>query len=72
MSSSFGSSGSIGAAHDAYRLVIEPHVQVAIWALMAAVAVALVMIIVDMIKDRDREAAPARKKIPPKKPDGGN
>jgi hypothetical protein len=70
MSSAFGSSGSIGPTHDAYMLVVEPHVQIAIWALMAAIAVVLVMFVVDMIKDRNAEAAPAHKKIPPKKPDG--
>jgi hypothetical protein len=54
-------------------LVIEPHVEIAIWALMAAVMVALVMIIIDMVKNYRDEAAPARKpvrnKSPPKKPD---
>ena len=71
MSSAFGSSGSIGPAHDAYMLVIEPHVQIAIWALMAAIGVVLVMVIVDLIaKMRDGQVTPAPKKIRPKKPDG--
>jgi hypothetical protein len=74
MSSAFGSSGSIGPTHDAYMLVVEPHVQIAIWALVAAIAVVLVMVIADMAMKLRAEAAPtpkpAHKKIPPKKPDG--
>jgi NADH:ubiquinone oxidoreductase subunit 3 (subunit A) len=48
----------------AYRLVIEPHVAVAIWAVIAALACVLVMIVAEMIKNH---AAATRDHPRPKK-----
>lgn len=39
-------------AHSAYRLVIEPHVDLAIWAIILALGCVLVMVIDEMLKTR--------------------
>lgn len=57
---------SIDYAHSAYRLVIEPHVEAAIWAIIAALVCILVMIIDEMIKARDAAAAPDHRDRPKK------
>jgi NADH:ubiquinone oxidoreductase subunit 3 (subunit A) len=49
----------------AYRLVIEPHIAVAIWAIITALACVLVMIIAEMIKAH--HAAATRDHPRPKK-----
>jgi len=48
---------SFEAAHNAYRLVIEPHVDIAIWAIIVAIGCVLVMVIDEMLKTRNAAAA---------------
>lgn len=52
---------AIGYAHSAYRLVVEPHVETAIWTIIAALACVLVMIIDEMIKSRNATTAPGNR-----------
>ncbi len=66
MSSPYSSTDTINnAGHSAYTLVIDPHVATAIWAIVLAVACALVMIIAEMVKRRN---APADTKHQSKSP----
>jgi hypothetical protein len=71
MSSPYSSMETINtAAHGPYTLVIDPHVATAIWAIVLAVACALVLIIAEMVKQRNANApaeakAKRRGKTPP-------
>lgn len=66
MSSPYSSAETINAAHSAHTLVIDPHVATAIWAIVLAVACALVLIIAEMVKQRNAPAeAKRRGKTPP-------
>ena len=69
MSSPYTSMPAVNAAHDTSALVIPPHVATAIWAIVLAIACALVMIIAEMVKQRNREepadAKRRRRKTPP-------
>jgi hypothetical protein len=67
MSSPYSSMDTINnVGHSAYTLVIDPHVATAIWAIVLAVACALVMIIAEMVKRRNAPAkAKQRGKTPP-------
>jgi hypothetical protein len=58
---------SINAGHGAHALVIDPHVATAIWAIVLAVACALVLIIAEMVKQRNGsgEVKRPRRKTPP-------
>jgi hypothetical protein len=57
---------TINAAHGAHTLVINPHVATAIWAIVLAVACALVVIIAEMVKQRSDSAdIKRRRKTPP-------
>jgi hypothetical protein len=57
---------TINAAHGAHSLVVSPHVATAIWAIVLAVACALVVIIADMVKQRSEAAQiKRRRKTPP-------
>jgi hypothetical protein len=47
---------SIDYSESAYRLVIEPHVANAIWAIITALACVLVMIVAEMIKTHHASA----------------
>jgi hypothetical protein len=51
---------TINAAHNAHTLVIDPHVATAIWAIVLAVACALVMIIAEVVKQRNHPAEAKR------------
>ena len=55
------------AAHGAYAVVISPHVATAIWAIILAVACALVLVIAEMVKQRNdpAEVKRRRRKTPP-------
>jgi hypothetical protein len=69
MSSPYSSMDTINnAGHSAYTLVIDPHVATAIWAIVLAVACALVMIIAEMVKQRNQSAEVKRRqrKTPPR------
>ena len=68
MSSPFSSTETISAAHGAHALVINPHVATAIWAIVLAVACALVLIIAEMVKQRNdpAEMKRRRRKTPPR------
>jgi hypothetical protein len=67
MSSPNGSVETINnAAHGAYTLVIDPHVATAMWAIVLAVACAVVMIVAEMVKRRNAPGeAKHRGKTPP-------
>ena len=67
MSSPYSSMETINAAHNAHTLVINPHVATAIWAIVLAVACALVLIIAEMVKQRNDppEVKRRRRKTPP-------
>jgi hypothetical protein len=67
MSSPYSSMETINAAHGAHTLVVDPHVATAIWAIVLAVACALVLIIAEMVKQRNgpAEAKRRRGKTPP-------
>jgi hypothetical protein len=58
---------TINAAHGAHALVIDPHVTTAIWAIVLAVACALVVIIAEMVKQRNETGEVKRRgrKTPP-------
>jgi hypothetical protein len=60
---------TINAAHGAHTLVVDPHVATAVWAIVLAVACALVLIIAEMVKQRNAnapaEAKRRRGKTPP-------
>jgi hypothetical protein len=58
---------TINAAHGAHALVIDPHVATAIWAIVLAVSCALVVIIAEMVKQRNETAEVKRRgrKTPP-------
>lgn len=65
MSSPYSSIGAINATQSA--LVIDPHVATAVWAIVLAVACALVIIIAEMVKQRNAPAeAKRRGKHPPR------
>ncbi|HVA12718.1 MAG TPA: hypothetical protein VNF99_05685 [Stellaceae bacterium] len=70
MSSPLSSMDAIGSAHGASALVVDPHVAIAIWAIILAVACALVLFIAEMVKARNASAVPG-KRNDPKKPPGG-
>ena len=56
------------AAQGAYSVVMDPHVATAVWAIVLALACALVMIIAEMVKRRNATApaeAKPRSKTPP-------
>jgi hypothetical protein len=40
-------------SHGAYRLVVEPHVEIAIWAIIIALGCILVVVIDEMVKRRN-------------------
>ena len=67
MSSPYSSVETINAAHGAHALVIDPHVATAIWAIVLAIACALVVIIAEMVKQRNdaAEVKRRRRKTPP-------
>ena len=67
MSSPYSSMETINAAHGSHALVINPHVATAIWAIVLAVACALVLIIAEMVKQRNDppEVKRRRRKTPP-------
>jgi hypothetical protein len=66
MSSPYGSAETIGnTAHQAYALVIDPHVATAIWAIVLAIACAVVMVVAEMVKQRNAPADTGRDKTPP-------
>jgi hypothetical protein len=58
---------TINAAHGAHALVINPHVATAIWAIVLAVVCALVIVIAEMVKQRNEsaEVKRRRRKTPP-------
>jgi hypothetical protein len=58
---------TINAAHGSHALVINPHVATAIWAIVLAIACALVMIIAEMVRQRNgsAEVKRRRRKNPP-------
>jgi hypothetical protein len=58
---------TVGYSHGASMLVIDPHVQMAIWAIVAALACVLGMIIGGMVRSHNAAAAAQRNR--PKKPD---
>lgn len=65
MSSPYSSIDTINAAHGAHSLVISPHVATAIWAIVLAVACALVLVIAEMVKQRSEAEVKRRRKTPP-------
>jgi hypothetical protein len=65
MSSPYTSMDTISPAHSAHALVINPHVATAIWAIVLALACALVLIIAEMVKHRSEQEAKRRHKPPP-------
>jgi len=66
MSSPYSSVETINAAHGAHALVIDPHVATAIWAIVLAIACALVVIIAEMVKQRhDAAEVKRRRRKPP-------
>ena len=65
MSSPYSSVETINAAHGAHALVIDPHVATAIWAIVLAVACALVLIIAEMVKQRNAHDGKRRRRTPP-------
>jgi uncharacterized membrane protein len=66
MSSPYSSMDTINAAHGAQSLVISPHVATAIWAIVLAIACALVVIIAEKVKQRNEaEVKRRRGKTPP-------
>jgi uncharacterized membrane protein len=56
---------TINPAHSAHTLVINPHVATAIWAIVLALACAVVVIIAEMVKQRSEHDAKQRRKTPP-------
>lgn len=65
MSSPYHSMETISSAHSAHSLVINPHVATAIWAIVLAVACALVLIIAEMVKNRSEDEAKRKRHKPP-------
>ena len=66
MSSPYSSMDTINPAHSAGALVINPHVATAIWAIVLALACAVVVIIAEMVKQRSEQDAKRRRgKTPP-------
>ncbi len=65
MSSPYSSMDTINAAHGAHALVIEPHVATAIWAIVLALACALVVIVAEMVKQRSAQEPKRPRKTPP-------
>lgn len=67
MSSPYSSMETVSVAHNAHALVINPHVATAVWAIVLAIACALVMIIAEMVKQRNQsaEVKRRRRKTPP-------
>jgi hypothetical protein len=66
MSSPYSSINTVNAAHGAHALVISPHVATAIWAIVLAIVCALVVIIAEMVKQRNEaEVKRRRGKTPP-------
>ncbi|HEX3974390.1 MAG TPA: hypothetical protein VHX19_23860 [Stellaceae bacterium] len=64
MSSPYGSMDAINASHNA--LAIDPHVATAVWAIVLAMVCALVIIIAEMVKQRNTPAEAKRQgKNPP-------
>ena len=51
---------SIDHSSSLYRLVVEPHVEIAIWAIILALGCVLVMVIDEMLKRRRTPAASQR------------
>ena len=64
MSSPFSSTDPAGAAHNAARFVVDPHIETAVWAIVLAIAGALVLIIAEMVKRRDAVPAPPERNDP--------
>jgi len=62
MSSPYNSIDTINAAHSAHTFVINPHVATAIWAIVLAIACALVMVIAEMVKKRNDSAEAKRRR----------
>jgi hypothetical protein len=54
---------SIDYTQSTYQLVIEPHVEIAIWAIIVALACVLVIFIDGMVKTRN-EAASRHRDLP--------
>jgi uncharacterized membrane protein len=66
MSSPYGSAEAVGnTAHQVYTLAIDPHVATAIWAIVLAIACAVVMVVAEMVKRRNAPAEAERDKTPP-------
>jgi hypothetical protein len=66
MSSPYSSINTVNAAQGAHALVISPHVATAIWAIVLAIVCALVVIIAEMVKQRNEaEVKRRRGKTPP-------
>jgi len=67
MSSPYHAMDTMNAAHGAHTLVIDPHVATAVWAIVLALVCALVMIIAEMVKQRNEpaDAERRRRKNPP-------
>lgn len=65
MSSPYSSIETINSAHNAHALVINPHVATAIWAIVLALACAVVVIIAEMVKQRNEQDAKRRRRTPP-------
>jgi hypothetical protein len=51
---------SIDHSGNVYRLVVEPHVEIAIWAIILALGCALVMVVGEIVKRRNAPAAAQR------------
>jgi hypothetical protein len=69
MSSPSGSMDAAGAAHGVYSFAVEPHVATAVWAIVLAIACALVIVIAEMVKARN-PAPVSKKRDGPKNPPG--
>jgi len=69
MSSPYTSMHAVNAAHNAYALAIPPHVATAIWAIVLAIACALVLVVAEIVKQRNIEepgdSKRRRRKTPP-------
>ena len=69
MSSPYSSMDTIQAqsapAHGLHTLVINPHVATAIWAIVLALACVIVVIVADMVKQRNEQDAKRRRHNPP-------
>jgi len=58
-------SSPFGAAHSLSAIIIDPHIAKAIWAIVLAIACALVTIIADIVKVRSLAAERRQRRHPP-------